>query len=149
MTLWLGLMSGTSMDSVDAVLVSFGEPGVNIHSTLSLPYPEQLRHRLLQAVRNQADPDEIGELDTLTGQHFAKAASDLIHQSGVNPQEIRAIGSHGQTICHQPSGAAPFSMQLGNYACIAAATGVNTVAGFRSRDLADQGPGAPLVPAFH
>src|SRR5690554_2059968 len=79
MTLWLGLMSGTSMDSVDAVLVSFGEPGVNIHSTLSLPYPEQLRHRLLQAVRNQADPDEIGELDTLTGQHFAKAASDLIH----------------------------------------------------------------------
>src|SRR5690554_7109566 len=94
MTLWLGLMSGTSMDSVDAVLVSFGEPGVNIHSTLSLPYPEQLRHRLLQAVRNQADPDEIGELDTLTGQHFAKAASDLIHQSGVDRKSTRLNSSH-------------------------------------------------------
>lgn len=149
MTLWLGLMSGTSMDSVDAALVSFSEPGVTIHSTLSLPYPEQLRHRLLQAVRNQADPDELGELDTLTGQHFAKAASDLIHQSGVNPQEIRAIGSHGQTIRHQPSGAAPFSMQIGNAAWIAEATGVTTVSDFRSRDMAAHGQGAPLVPAFH
>src|SRR5690554_6366657 len=149
MTLWLGLMSGTSMDSVDAVLVSFGEPGVNIHSTLSLPYPGQLRRRLLQAVRNQADTDEIGGLVILTRQHFAKAAIDLIHQSGVNPQEIRAIGSHGQTIRRQPSGAAPFTMQIGNAAWIAEATVVTTAAHVRTQDMAAHGQCAPLFPAFH
>jgi|SRR5690554_14543 len=149
MNLWLGLMSGTSMDSVDAVLVSFHEPGVAIHSTRSLPYPEQLRHRLLQAVRNQASPDEMGELDSLVGQHFARAASELIEHAGVRHSDIQGIGSHGQTIRHQPSGSAPFSLQIGNAAWIAEATGVTTVADFRSRDMAAGGQGAPLVPAFH
>lgn len=149
MAYWLGLMSGTSMDAVDGVLVSFHETGLSIHSTFSLPYPEQLRHRLLQAVRNHADPDELGELNTLTGQHFATAARELIRQSGILPEQISGIGSHGQTIRHQPSGTAPFSMQIGSPAFIAEATGVTTVSDFRSRDMAAGGQGAPLVPAFH
>lgn len=146
---WLGLMSGTSMDAVDAVLVSFDNQQLQIRDTLSLPYPDQLRARLLQAVRNHADPDELGELDTLTGQHFAQAANTLINQAGIEPASIRAIGSHGQTIRHQPLGSAPFSMQIGSPAAIAEATGVSTVSDFRSRDLAAGGQGAPLVPAFH
>ncbi len=145
---WLGLMSGTSMDAVDAVLVSFGEQQVQIQGTFSLPYPEQLRVRLLQAIGNHANPDELGELDTLTGQYFALAANELIQRAGINPTEIRAIGSHGQTIRHQPSGNAPFSIQIGNPSIIAETTGITTVSNFRSRDLAAGGQGAPLVPAF-
>lgn len=148
-TYWLGLMSGTSMDAVDAVLVSFGDQQLDIQASLSLPYPEQLRSRLLNAVRNHASPDELGELDTLTGQHFAQAANELIENSGTDRRAIEAIGSHGQTIRHQPAGSAPFSMQIGCPAIIAEATGVRTVADFRRRDLAAGGQGAPLVPAFH
>ena len=146
---WLGLMSGTSMDAVDAVLVSFADQQLDMHASLSLPYPKQLRSRLLNAVRNHADPDELGELDTLTGQHFAQAANELIDASGIDRSSIEAIGSHGQTIRHQPAGSAPFSMQIGCPAIIAEATGLCTVADFRRRDLAAGGQGAPLVPAFH
>lgn len=149
MNYWLGLMSGTSMDAVDAALVSFNDDSLTIKDTFSLPYPEQLRQRLILATRNQADADELGELDTLTGQHFGKAAAELIHQSGVTKDCIQAIGSHGQTIRHQPGGPAPFSLQIGNAACIAETTGLTTVADFRRRDLAAGGQGAPLVPAFH
>ncbi|HAC30781.1 MAG TPA: anhydro-N-acetylmuramic acid kinase, partial [Marinobacter hydrocarbonoclasticus] len=69
-----------------------------VHETVSLPYADALRQRLLLATRNQADPDELGELDTLVGQHFAEAGAQLIKQSGINPKQIRAAGSHGQTI---------------------------------------------------
>lgn len=146
---WLGLMSGTSMDAVDAVLVSFEAQSLSIHGTHSLPYPDDLRHRLVMATRNQADPDELGELDTLTGQHFARTASELIERSGISSKDVQGIGSHGQTLRHQPSGSAPFSMQIGSAAFIAEATGVTTVSDFRSRDIAAGGQGAPLVPAFH
>src|SRR5690554_2136362 len=105
-------MSGTSMDAVDAVLVSFAGRHLDIHSTLSQPYPEQLRQRLLLATRNQSDTDELGELDTLVGQHFGHTAKELIQRSGLALREIRGIGSHGQTVRHQPSGPAPFSLQI-------------------------------------
>ncbi|MGO1233590.1 MAG: anhydro-N-acetylmuramic acid kinase [Marinobacter sp.] len=146
---WLGLMSGTSMDAVDTVLVSFDDQRLKILDSFSLPYPEDLRVRLLQAIGNHADPDELGELDTLTGQHFALAANELIHRAEIESTDIHAIGSHGQTIRHQPSGTAPFSIQIGNPSVIAETTGVTTVSNFRSRDLAAGGQGAPLVPAFH
>lgn len=149
MEAWLGLMSGTSMDGIDAVLVSFRERTVQIHATHSLSYPDELRQRLIHTSQNQASPDEIGELNTLTGQLFSQAASRAIADSDLAPGSIRAIGSHGQTIRHQPSGSAPFSFQIGNPAIIAEATGITTVGDFRSRDMAAGGQGAPLVPAFH
>ncbi|WP_372965293.1 anhydro-N-acetylmuramic acid kinase [Marinobacter sp.] len=149
MSYWLGLMSGTSMDSVDAVLVSFKSQSLTIHATHSLAYPDNLRHRLLMATRDHGSPDELGELDTLVGQHFARTASELIAHSDISAPEISGIGSHGQTLRHQPSGNAPFSMQIGSAAFIAEATGVTTVSDFRSRDIAAGGQGAPLVPAFH
>ncbi|WP_029654508.1 anhydro-N-acetylmuramic acid kinase [Marinobacter daepoensis] len=149
MDLWLGLMSGTSMDAVDAALVSFDHKSLQVHHTASLPYPDQLRQRLILATRNQANPDELGELDSLVGQHFAEAGAALIDQSGIDPRQIRAVGSHGQTIRHQPSGNAPFSTQIGNAAWLAERLGIAAVSDFRSRDIAAGGQGAPLVPAFH
>ncbi|MDO6444107.1 MULTISPECIES: anhydro-N-acetylmuramic acid kinase [unclassified Marinobacter] len=149
MDTWIGLMSGTSMDGIDAVLVSFQGETVHIHETHSTPYPEELRQRLVLASQNHATPDEVGELDTLTGVLFAETAEHLIHKSNLDKSSIRAIGSHGQTLRHQPSGPGRFSLQIGNAAIIAERTGITTVGDFRSRDMAAGGQGAPLVPAFH
>lgn len=149
MALWVGLMSGTSMDGIDAVLVSFKDRSVELHSTYTLPWPDQLRLRLIAASQNQGTPDEIGELGTLTGALFAEAANRVIETAGITASSVSAIGSHGQTIRHQPSGPAPYSLQIGNPAVIAEKTGITTVADFRSRDMAAGGQGAPLVPAFH
>lgn len=149
MAAWLGLMSGTSMDSVDAVLVSFRDGQVEMHGSHAQSYPTDLRQRLLLASQNQATPDDLGELDTRVGQLFASAAQAVIAKAGLAPEQIRAIGSHGQTLRHQPTGSAPFSLQIGNPAIIAEACGILTVADFRRRDVAAGGQGAPLVPAFH
>ncbi|MBW4935605.1 anhydro-N-acetylmuramic acid kinase [Marinobacter sp. F4206] len=149
MEAWIGLMSGTSMDGIDAVLVSFDGRSITVHASETLNYPDDLRHRLLAVSQNQGTPDEIGELDTLTGSLFADAANRVIERSGISPSAIRAIGSHGQTIRHQPSGFAPFSTQIGNPSVIAEKTGITTVSDFRRRDMAAGGQGAPLVPAFH
>lgn len=142
-------MSGTSMDGIDAVLVAFDGPKIQILAAHTTAYPDPVRHRLLAATQNQAAPDELGELDTLTGGLFAQAANEAINQSGLARASIRAIGSHGQTIRHQPSGPSPFTIQIGNPAIIAETTGITTVADFRRRDMAAGGQGAPLVPAFH
>jgi len=149
MEAWIGLMSGTSMDGIDAVLVSFNHSAVKIHASHTIPYPDQIRHRLIAASQNQAEPDEIGELDTLVGHLFAQAADAVIQRSGFDRAKIRGIGSHGQTIRHQPSGTAPFSIQIGNPCVLSEATNITTVADFRRRDMAAGGQGAPLVPAFH
>ena len=137
------------MDGIDAVLVSFTNSSVKIHASHTVPYPDQIRHRLIAASQNQAEPDEIGELDTLVGTLFAQAADAVIQTSEFDRAAIRGIGSHGQTIRHQPSGTAPFSMQIGNPSVVSEATNITTVADFRRRDMAAGGQGAPLVPAFH
>lgn len=149
MEAWIGLMSGTSMDGIDAVLVSFQNNTVHILASHTTPYPDQIRHRLLAASQNHAAPDEIGELDTLVGTLFAQAANDVIQTSGFDRATIRAIGSHGQTLRHQPSGTAPFSIQIGNPSVVSEVNNITTVADFRRRDMAAGGQGAPLVPAFH
>ncbi|WP_100639303.1 anhydro-N-acetylmuramic acid kinase [Marinobacter salexigens] len=149
MDTWIGLMSGTSMDGIDAVLVSFQGKAIHTYETHSSPYPEDLRKRLALASQNQASPDEVGELDTLVGTLFADVAENLIRKSSADRSSIRAIGSHGQTLRHQPSGPGRFSLQIGNPSIIAERTGVTTIGDFRSRDMAAGGQGAPLVPAFH
>lgn len=149
MEAWVGLMSGTSMDGIDAVLASFEDGYVHVHAAETVSYPHTLKHRIIEASQNKSTPDDIGELDTLIGALFAQAANAVIKKSDAPLSSIRAIGSHGQTIRHQPLGAAPFTLQLGNPAIIAEQTGVLTIADFRRRDMAAGGQGAPLVPAFH
>ncbi len=149
--LHIGLISGTSMDGIDAVVASFSKGSTDLHASLSHPYPEQLKSDLAYAVANPADcgVDEIGALDSLVGECFRDAAQAVMGKAGVSAADIAAIGSHGQTIRHQPDAERPFSIQIGDPSIIAQGTGVTTVADFRRADIAAGGQGAPLVPPFH
>ncbi len=149
--LYIGLISGTSMDGIDAVVTSFGEAGIELLASLSHPYPEPIRSDLAHAVANPAscNVDEIGLLDASVGVCFREAAQKVIKEAGISAADVAAIGSHGQTIRHQPDAERPYSIQIGDPAAIAQGTGVVTVADFRRADIAAGGQGAPLVPPFH
>ncbi|MBV0934194.1 anhydro-N-acetylmuramic acid kinase [Marinobacterium weihaiense] len=144
---YIGLMSGTSLDGIDAVAVSF-EPTFCLHASHTHPLPADLRQLILQLNHSGSDEiDRLGQLDIALGRVFAEAVQGLLDNSGLLPEQIRAIGSHGQTIRHRPE--LGFSLQIGDPATLAEYTGITTVADFRRRDLAAGGQGAPLVPAFH
>ena len=148
---FIGLMSGTSADGIDAALVEF-DPGPQLRSQHFLPYDSELRERILRLASGTLPGDTIdaaGVLDNQLGGWFARAASELLQKSGVPATRIRAIGSHGQTVRHRPQGTHPFSLQIADPNLIAARTGIRVVADFRRRDMALGGQGAPLVPAFH
>lgn len=148
---YIGLMSGTSMDGIDALVASFSDTGIEIHATHEKPYSDLLRHALLRAAGTPVETtiDNIGSLDRQVGEYFRDAALELLEQSSIAASEIKAIGSHGQTVRHQPDAVTPYSLQIGNPATIASGTGIMTVADFRSADIAAGGQGAPLVPPFH
>ena len=148
--LYLGLISGTSADAIDVVLARIGAR-TEVVATLAYPYPDALRQRVLALARSRAavDLDEYGRLDVELGETFAAAALALLRQAGVEPAQVRALGSHGQTVRHGPQGAHPFTLQLGDPNVIAERTGIVTVADLRRRDMAAGGQGAPLLPALH
>lgn len=152
--LYLGLMSGTSADGIDAALVRFPESGtprchlVHGHTFAWEPALRETLVRLGQALEPIA-LDRLGALDARVGEAFAQAALAVIAQAGVDPRRIAAIGSHGQTIRHRPLATPAFTWQIGDANRIAEATGIATVADFRRRDMAAGGQGAPLMPAFH
>lgn len=141
--LYLGLMSGTSLDGVDAALVDCSGALPRLLQTSYLPYPDQLRHELLAL--NHVQPDEL--------ERAARAAQTLaaLYAEACAPllagRSVRAIGCHGQTIRHRPD--LGYTIQIGNAARLAELTDTPVVADFRSRDIAAGGQGAPLVPAFH
>lgn len=146
--LFVGLMSGTSMDGIDAVLVQLAEERHHLVAAESIAWPPTLRERLQTAARGGfLTAAQFAELHTETGDAFARAAKQVIGDH--RPVDIRAIGSHGQTLAHAPTAALPHSLQIGCAARIAELTGVTTITDFRSRDMAAGGQGAPLVPAFH
>ncbi len=147
--LYIGLMSGTSMDAIDAALVDFAH-GMRLVGTHSIALPDELKARLITLA--QPGPDEIerlGRIDIELGQLFAEAVRGVLESSEHHAAEIKAIGSHGQTIRHRPQGTYPFTLQITDPNTIAEATGITVVADFRRRDMAAGGQGAPLVPAFH
>ncbi len=144
---YIGLMSGTSLDSIDAVLVEF-EPQFRMLGELSSEIPEPLRQQILQLTLPGNDEiDRMGRVDLELGRCFAEASTQLLEQHAIEPSQVTAIGSHGQTIRHRP--AAGFTLQIGDPNTIAEQSGITTVADFRRRDMAAGGQGAPLVPAFH
>ncbi|NNF52326.1 MAG: anhydro-N-acetylmuramic acid kinase [Gammaproteobacteria bacterium] len=148
--LYIGLISGTSADGVDAVLLEVSGESVRILHSLCEPYALPLRQRVLELARSPAlSVENLGQTDVVLGRFFASAALKLISAAGIEKNDVRAIGSHGQTIRHCPSAELPFTMQIGDPNQIAAITGITTVADFRRRDMALGGQGAPLVPAFH
>ncbi len=147
---YLGLMSGTSMDGVDVALVDFSGPHPRLLDCQTYPYPSSLLtelHQLCEAGDNEIE--RMGRADRAVAKVFAEASLDLLKSNYINPEQVIAIGSHGQTIRHIPKGLDAFSLQIGDPNTIAATTGINVVADFRRKDVALGGQGAPLVPAFH
>ncbi|MEP6898913.1 MAG: anhydro-N-acetylmuramic acid kinase [Rhodanobacter sp.] len=149
--LYLGLISGTSVDSIDAVLVDFSEDLPRPLATHAHPWPAELRERMLAIAQDERtlDLDAFGRLDVEIGHRFADAAMHLLEHHGVSAERVRAIGSHGQTLRHRPAGAYPFTMQLGDPSVIAERCHIDVVADFRRTDMAAGGQGAPLLPALH
>lgn len=150
MTLYIGLMSGTSVDGIDAALVDFANDQPKLIATHYTPYHDELRTDILALCqRGEDEIQRLGELDIKLGKAFAQAVNELLAQQKLSAQDICAIGSHGQTIRHYPHHHYPFTLQIADPNTIAALTGITTVADFRRKDVACGGQGAPLVPAFH
>ncbi len=149
--LYIGLMSGTSLDGIDAGLVDFSDDQVRVVAFHYQPFPAALR----QEIHRLSQPDhpvllaDFGALDAHLGQLFAEATLTLLDKAGLSANQIQAIGSHGQTVFHAPNGDHGFSLQIADPNRIAEMTGITTIADFRRRDIAVGGQGAPLVPAFH
>jgi anhydro-N-acetylmuramic acid kinase len=145
--LYIGLMSGTSADGIDAAVVDFSNNQVKLVATHYTPYHHELKSAILALAQpGQDEINRLGHLDAMLGQAFADATHQLLKTAELTPKHIQAIGSHGQTIRHLPR---VFSLQIGDPNTIAAKTGITTIADFRRKDIALGGQGAPLVPAFH
>ena len=145
---YIGLMSGTSVDGVDAVLADFADNRVKTLGYVHLPFAPALREALQGLM--QSGPDEVeraGDASVALGKCYAEAVSALLVKTGMKAEQVAAIGAHGQTIRHRPERG--FSTQLNASAHLSELTGISVVADFRSRDVAAGGQGAPLVPAFH
>ena len=149
---FIGLISGTSIDSVDAALVRFseGSSAPQVVARCAQPIPESLRSELAALTTpTQNELDRMAQLDSTVARLFARSVSLILSEAGIGADRIRAIGSHGQTVRHAPKSSEPYSLQIGNPSLIAELTGIDTVADFRRRDMAAGGQGAPLAPAFH
>ncbi|HCT8627141.1 TPA: anhydro-N-acetylmuramic acid kinase, partial [Klebsiella aerogenes] len=147
---FIGVMSGTSLDGVDVVLAAINENMVAQQASLSYPIPVKLKEEILAICQGQQlTLSQLGRLDTRLGRLFSDAVLALMRQQNLQPEDVVAIGCHGQTVWHEPTGDAPHTMQIGDNNQIAAHTGVTVVGDFRRRDMALGGQGAPLVPAFH
>ena len=145
---YIGLMSGTSMDAVDTALVRIENDSLELLCYEEFPIDDAIRNPV-RMLAGDSPPDEITRFDILLADLFANAVLRILQLSGVAPDEIRAIGSHGQTILHLPDAIPPRTLQIGSGLRIAQATGITTVSDFRSKDLEAGGQGAPLAPALH
>lgn len=153
----VGMMSGTSVDGVDAALVEISgtdsEPKVKLLAFENKPYPSQVREKIFSLFTPaNATVDKVGYMNFLLGEIYAKSALSVIEKAGMKPEEIDVIGSHGQTIWHAPIPESPdgipvaYTVQIGEGSVIAERTGILTVSDFRVADMAAGGQGAPLVP---
>ena len=149
--LYIGMLSGTSRDGVDAVLVNFNHDKMEILHATCTAYPAAIKATLDQLIETGAPPtkDVATLLDDNLGRFFARTAQNLLRDTGMETRDIRAIGSHGQTVWHEPDGDNPTSIQLGKPELIAKGTNTIVVADFRSADLKAGGQGAPLAPLLH
>ena len=153
--LFIGLMSGTSLDGVDGVIVEISPGKLKVLAHADAPLPPELRAELLAL--NCPGPNELHRAALASNalmQVYAEVIAQLLRATATNPADIRAIGAHGQTVRHQPQNhpglsSRGYTIQLCNPALLAELTGMDVVADFRNRDVAAGGQGAPLVPVFH
>ncbi len=149
--LYIGLISGTSADGIDAALVRIDGPIVEHLHGQTVALDEALKTMLDSALEAPSllTAELAGQLNTMLGEAFAQAALLLLESAGVPAGDIRAIGSHGQTLFHAPDNMHPYTLQVGDGALIAGRTGITTINDFRSADVANGGQGAPLAPLLH
>jgi len=150
--LFIGLMSGTSVDGVDAALVEFSSSQqLAVLATQFTPYSDTLKQQINTLAHSDCtlNKHDITQLDKQLATIYAQCSLNLIAQHGTKKQAVLAIANHGQTIRHAPDANPPYSMQLGQSKLIAEQTGIATIGQFRQADLACGGQGAPLMPAFH
>jgi anhydro-N-acetylmuramic acid kinase len=145
------MLSGTSRDGVDAVLVNFSDGSMDLLHASCTPYPPAIKLTLDQLLAAGARPSEkvASLLDENLGRFFARTAQNLVREAGMEMRDIRAIGSHGQNVWHQPQGEDPVTIQLGRGDIIARNTSTTVVANFRTADVKAGGQGAPLAPLLH
>jgi len=148
--IYVGLMSGTSLDGVDVAIVDFSRFPPRLLYCNTTPFAESLRAQLLDLCRSQTVTlDDLYSLDAELGETYAGVVNAAIESVAVTAEDIVAIGCHGQTIRHSPDSTYPYTAQIGDPNRIVALTGITTVADFRSKDIAFGGQAAPLAPAFH
>ncbi len=149
MTLCIGLMSGTSMDGIDAALVDVDQH--RLIAGMTKPYSSTAREQLHQVMHQDAriSPAALIQLHTLLGREFADAALAVLQMTDISRDAVTAIGSHGQTICHDAFATIPYTLQLACPHTIAERTGMTVIADFRTRDLVLGGQGAPFAPLYH
>ena len=146
---YIGIMSGTSLDGVDVVLCEIDANSCELLSSLEYPMPLELKADILTMIEGLSTLEHVGILDHRLGLLFTQAVGALLIREDIDASSISAIGSHGQTLWHQPQGEYGFSMQLGDPNILTAKTGIAVVADFRRKDVALGGQGAPFAPAFH
>lgn len=144
--IYIGVMTGTSMDGVDIVAASFHP--LHLHATLTLPFDPDLRDELMAlTLPDDNEIDRMGKADVALASMIGQGINQLIEQNHLDRSQIKAIGSHGQTIRHRPEHG--FTLQIGDPNLITEITKIPVISDFRRRDMAAGGQGAPLVPAFH
>lgn len=146
--LYIGLMSGTSADGVDAALVEFNDQKITLRGFVSPSLPEKLKQQLIQLNESPTlHLEAFSQLSFDIAQQFIQASKQLLKSQNIDPSDVAVIGSHGQTIYHAPE--IPMTLQIGHPALIAKATNIRTAGDFRVDDMALGGQGAPFAPAFH
>ena len=151
MGLYLGLISGTSMDAIDAALVDFDLLPLSLRAASATPFEPELKARIAAIIDSPeaVSLDEIGQIDVAVAQAFARCALQLLREAGIAASAVSAIGSHGQTLRHRPDLPLPFTWQVGDPNVLSEMTGITVIGDLRRRDVAAGGQGAPLLPVFH
>jgi anhydro-N-acetylmuramic acid kinase len=148
--IYVGLMSGTSLDGLDIAILDFGKFPPRLLYADTVAYSGPVRARLRDLCQSPTTTlDNLYSLDAELGEMYAEAVNQALETAAIDPATIAALGCHGQTIRHGPQSPVPFTVQIGDPNRIAALTGITTVADFRRKDIALGGQGAPLAPAFH
>lgn len=148
--IYVGLMSGTSLDGIDIAITDFADFPPRVLFTATTPFTAQMQQRLLELCRTQTTSlDALYRLDAELGEVYAEVVNDALPQAGITRDQVVAIGCHGQTIRHSPDTDIPYTAQIGDPNRIAVRTGITTVTDFRRKDIAHGGQAAPLAPAFH
>lgn len=147
---YVGVMTGTSMDGLDVAVLDPGTSPPAIIAASTVPLPSELARDLAGlSVPGDREIDRLGVIDAALGEFIGQSVLDCLASWDIAVADVRAIGSHGQTVRHRPTANRPFTLQIGDPNRIAEITGIDTVADFRRRDMAAGGQGAPLVPPFH